>query len=315
MEVNIIDGNFICDRYRKLLRRNFGKDVGDKLELHPVEVGYLLLKGIVTLKDGDKTISFAEFIEKFSEKEGFLPYFFVYCDLRDRGRKAAPVENYIVANNIYLPVSERKKVFLKDLNEFFDEHGAFILAVVDEESEITYYRVYKPKMAGKTKGIDKKIEGYFAGDRVLTDDLEIFSRFFFGSEKDGMVALSILESLYMIEEGILTLNLSLNEFRAKAEAIESNFLERYEVYRDLREKGLVVKTGFKFGADFRVYEEIEDVSQLPHSKYLVSIVSNDGLNLQDISRAVRLAHSVRKKMVFTFKDGGWTYLCLERVKV
>ena len=77
---------------------------------------------------------------------------------------------------------------------------------------------------------------------------------------------------------------------------------------------MVVKTGFKFGSDFRVYDEITDVSQLPHSKYLVSNVKGK-LRLPEISRAVRLANSVRKKMVFSFKAEERKYLVLDRVKV
>jgi tRNA-intron endonuclease len=201
---------------------------------------------------------------------------------------------------------------LSSLHNIFEKKGEFVLAVVDEESEITYYRVYVPKLRGKAELIKEKVKGFLAGDRVLTGSKDIFERFFYGSEKDGLVALSILEALYLGQKGILEIEKDLKEV---AERIERDFEERYELYRDLKEKGLVVKTGFKFGSDFRVYDEITDVSQLPHSKYLVSNVKGE-LSLPEISRAVRLANSVRKKMVFSFKsNGSRKYLILDRIKV
>jgi tRNA-intron endonuclease len=147
---------------------------------------------------------------------------------------------------------------------------------------------------------------------VVTRSRELFERFFFGSERDGLVALSILEALYLNQRGMLEVEEDLEEIAKK---IERDFEERYELYRDLKEKGMVVKTGFKFGSDFRVYDEITDVSQLPHSKYLISSAKGE-MRLPEISRAVRLANSVRKKMVFSFRSGRRrNYLILDRIKV
>jgi len=95
-----------------------------------------------------------------------------------------------------------------------------------------------------------------------------------------------------------------------AKEIERNFERKYAVYSDLKRRGFVVKTGFKFGSEFRVYRKVESVDDLPHSEFLVDIA--DDLRLTDLARAVRLAHSVKKKMVFAF---GEKYLCFERVKV
>jgi tRNA-intron endonuclease len=61
---------------------------------------------------------------------------------------------------------------------------------------------------------------------------------------------------------------------------------------------MVVKTGFKFGSHFRVYEEIPGKDSY-HSRYLVHVLIDDReVRLPEISRAVRLAHGVRKEMVF-----------------
>ncbi len=85
------------------------------------------------------------------------------------------------------------------------------------------------------------------------------------------------------------------------------------MYRDLREKGLVVKTGFKYGTHFRAYDRDPDTE---HARYLVHAVPRDlETSWPELSRAVRLAHGVRKEMVFGAADsGGVEYLKLRRVR-
>jgi tRNA-intron endonuclease len=147
----------------------------------------------------------------------------------------------------------------------------------------------------------------------LTQNTEIFSRYFYGSEKGEMVALSLIESVYLAEKGALKLiNADKNELLRRAREVEVNFDRKYEVYRDLKSRNLVVKTGFKFGSDFRAYKKVEDVNDLPHSEYLVDIADDRDLRLSEVARAVRLAQNVRKKMVFAYDEG---YLCIERVRV
>jgi len=69
----------------------------------------------------------------------------------------------------------------------------------------------------------------------------------------------------------------------------------YNVYRDLREKGYVVRSGLKFGADFAVYEKGPGID---HAPYLVHVLSIDEtLNPVELVRAGRLSHSVRKKFI------------------
>jgi tRNA-intron endonuclease len=78
----------------------------------------------------------------------------------------------------------------------------------------------------------------------------------------------------------------------------------------------VVKTGFKFGSHFRVYKRVEGSKKVPHSEYLVhSVPEGHVFHLPVVSRAVRLAHSVRKQMIFARQDGGEVkYLEIRRLK-
>jgi len=79
-----------------------------------------------------------------------------------------------------------------------------------------------------------------------------------------------------------------------------NFDEVYAVYKDLRERGLVVKSGMKFGATFVVYRLGPG---LEHAPFLVHVLPyNSKLDPIEIVRAGRLSHSVRKRFVIAFVD-------------
>jgi tRNA-intron endonuclease len=108
----------------------------------------------------------------------------------------------------------------------------------------------------------------------------------------------------------------LDDFIHKALRLEPIFEGKLKVYRDLRAKGLVAKTGFKFGSHFRVYEKIETIQRIPHSLYLVDFIGKDHVfDLTDMSRSIRLANSVRKEMVFAFEQEGIQYFSLGRIKL
>jgi tRNA-intron endonuclease len=72
---------------------------------------------------------------------------------------------------------------------------------------------------------------------------------------------------------------------------------------------VVPKTGFKFGADFRTYADVEHVEELGHSELLVRVLPWSSVRSpREVALDVRLAHGVRKRMVFALVDGddiGW----------
>ena len=64
----------------------------------------------------------------------------------------------------------------------------------------------------------------------------------------------------------------------------------------MKKNGLIVKTGFKFGSHFRAYTKKPGET---HAEYLIHAVNADFKSLwSEISRAVRLAHSVNKEIIF-----------------
>lgn len=113
--------------------------------------------------------------------------------------------------------------------------------------------------------------------------------------------LSVLEAYYLAEKGrIIVLDedgkqLSLEELRKHASRVYEMFDQKYRVYRDLRDRGYIVRPGIKFGADFAVYKYGPGID---HAPFLVHVLPNVAeINAIEIVRAGRLAQSVRKKFI------------------
>ncbi|MGD2246939.1 MAG: tRNA-intron lyase [Candidatus Methanofastidiosia archaeon] len=147
---------------------------------------------------------------------------------------------------------------------------------------------------------------------------KLHSKGFYGKIKENKLYLNFLETLYLMEKGkiqveyqgeILTFSELLELARTEAE-----FDIRYFVYKDLRDRGLIVKTGFKYGCHFRVYRRGPE----EHAEYLVHVIPEKrNFQTYDIVKHCRLAHSVNKMMVFAFIDeeGDITYYSVERMRM
>jgi tRNA-intron endonuclease len=301
------EGYAVVNATKSLERRGFGVKRGNKIYLHPVEAVYLTVKGTLDFELNEV------FAWASKHVNNFPTYFFVYEDLRERGRKIRPDGEFLISKKVFLPISERELIRIPDIAEKASKFEKLVLAIVDEEGEITYYQAYEPELKGEQKEDMLGVKGYLLEDRVITEERGIYERFFYGSKKRSFVTLSLVEALYLVEKGFMSLNgLGFEELLERARELEEDFERKYEVYRDLKERGFVVKTGFKFGSHFRIYRKVESVDDLPHSEYLVSVVDERKIKLSEVARAVRLAHSVRKKMIFAY---GKNYLCMERVRV
>lgn len=178
-----------------------------------------------------------------------------------------------------------------------------------------------------------KHEGYLVGDSVIVTDLNssrvIYSEGFYGTpigvEKpkgadfEAPLKLSLVEALYLMEKGVLEIkrlsgeSVSLEEFRKIIEANEELKL-LYRVYKDLRDRGLVVRSGLKYGSDFTVYKLGPG---LEHAPYVLHVYKgSERLDPTEIVRAGRLSHSVRKTFILAYpsSDGRVIYLMFDWVR-
>ncbi len=279
----------------RLVNRNFGKKVGDKLRLTFDEAAYLLSKGSIEIFEKEKVVTLSRLLEEVD-----INKYLIFEYLRNSGKKirVEDVCEYILLEEDYeLNFNELEKLVGKKI------------AIVDNESEITFFLISKFDEKGKHKEEIRKITGKVVGNRVISEDVEIFRKYFYGTEKNRIVILSPYESLYLIESGKLELESS--SVKDLKKLVERKL---YIVYRDLRLRRFMVKTGFKFGSDFRVYEFIRSVNELSHSKYLVKVIRNS-ITPREIAGDVRLSQSVNKKLIYAdVENNEPKYVLVERIK-
>ncbi len=122
-----------------------------------------------------------------------------------------------------------------------------------------------------------------------------------GNHFDKPLELSLFETVYLMEKGIIIVKTNEDAAVSKEEivkvgtGIEPQFSDKYDIYKDLRDKRYVVRPGQKFGTDFAVY--IEGPGK-DHSPYVVQVFpKNSMISALDIVRVGRLATTVKKKFV------------------
>jgi tRNA-intron endonuclease len=326
----------------------YGNPKNDSLELTLIEATYLTYKNRIKVTRDKEELDFKDLICYASrEKENFEVKYIVYKDMRERGYFIKPgVTDFRVyprggrpgktpSKYFIFTLSERNPMPLKDLVRQLETTASMrkelVIAVVDEESDITFYGVKLRTMKGNmNENIpDKVIEATLLEDRVMIWDADasalLHRQFFYGKPLDEVrLQLSLVETAYLQEKNLLDLMdssgdnlLDSMEFADSAINVESDFKDKLAVYRDLRDSGMVAKTGYKFGTHFRVYNKIDGLDTMMHSQFLVHVVNIEHVfNLPQLSRAIRLAHSVRKQMVFAWQRGEEViYLEIGRIKM
>ena len=110
--------------------------------------------------------------------------------------------------------------------------------------------------------------------------------------------LSPYDTLYLLEKKVIEVvssgkMLSFDEAKRIFSGWIENFDVKWFVYRDLRNKGFVVRSGLKFGGTFVVYKHGPGID---HAPFIVDVMSKN-ISPIEIVRAGRLATSVRKAFV------------------
>ncbi|MEM4260004.1 MAG: tRNA-intron lyase [Candidatus Woesearchaeota archaeon] len=164
----------------------------------------------------------------------------------------------------------------------------------------------------KEKSKKEKIKTVFAEERIITENSdaarELYNQSRFGTiTDDAKVQLSLIEACYLFEKGrieILDKNKSLGfeEFVRKAKKLEPNFWIRYCVFKDIRNRGYIIKTALKFGADFRVYDRGVKPGE-DHARWIIYPVHEGSvLTWYEFSAKNRVAHSTKKRLMIGIVD-------------
>ena len=170
------------------------------------------------------------------------------------------------------------------------------------------------KIESKEKEEKKqKIRSEFIEDKVLTEisdaARELYNQSRYGTLLDnGKVQLSLIEGLYLMEKDTIEVYKSKNkkidfdEFFKKAKKLEPNFWVRFCVYKDIRNRGYIIKTVLKFGADFRVYDRGVKPGE-DHAKWIVyPVYEGSTLTWYEFAAKNRVAHSTRKRLLLAVVD-------------
>jgi tRNA-intron endonuclease len=316
---------------RLYTRSKFGETLsGNNLKLDLIEGVFLLDEGKIRLQKNGEEINFEKLVKIASEH---IPCFEIeYLIFKDHRKRGLTVKLYDGKDDfdfcIYKQENGEKKertCLLKAFSErdFFDidetkrladtiikRNNELWFTIVDEEGDITYYDVTLSDMKGSIhENVFRKVDGFPIGNRIVIFEnaRDLLDKEFYGKSFGNGLQLSMVEALYLLEKNVLNIRDSKSEkrfskkdFLAIVEQTQPDINNRLSVFRDLKKRELIVKTGFKFGSHFRVYTDQPDKT---HAEYLVHVVNKGFRSMwAEISRAVRLAHSVNKEIVFARVD-------------
>ncbi len=311
----------------------FGRPLKGGIRLSPVEAVYLIYRGRIEIPGHN----FDTLLVHFSEDVHFLRSFMVYRDLRERGYvvQTGPQDFRVFrrgekpgkGESLYMVrvLSERDLIDFtsvrNDVRATANMRKIHVLAVVDDEFELTYYevKIQKPAPVEGTP-ILQPVEGILSSRSVIIRaNLEsAYEEAFYGKRfDDERIVLSTLESAFLMEQGLLHVvkdkkKIEVSSYCDLIRESDAEMEPKLTLYRDLRSLNYIPKTGYKFGHHFRVY-----LGRKVHSEMLVqAIAPGTTLPMNGISRSVRMAHSVKKKMLFgCIHDEGIAYVEFGRIKL
>ncbi len=313
---------------RLYTRGNYGYPrSGGGVDLDLVEAVYLGECSRLSVEREGEPVGFGElFRHAASVHEDFDIRYIVYRDFRQRGfvvksetgrydlsvfprgktlSNSRP-EFYVRA------VSERATFEGSDLIEQAQEaeerKRSILYAVADEEGDVTYYRMMLRDPFGKvfTSRADRTPEGWLVRDRIFVYDYEdaeaLRTSGFFGKTVGGLMQLSLAEGCFLMSKNRMRVcgsdgeEMDFDSLRDFSRSVQDGFDLRLAVYTDLRERGLVAKSGFKYGNHFRAYTASPDDC---HARYLIHAISDGGIRTwSEVSKTVRLSGGVKKEILF-----------------
>ena len=312
----------------------YGRPEREGIRLSPQEALYLVHRQKIEIEG----YTFDSLFSEFADQQNFLRSFLVYRDLRERGYvvQTGPHDFRVfrrgqkpgTGESLYMVrvLSERDPIrFAKLIEEVVASRNMrkqYILAVVDDEEELTFYEIKLQQLTPSCEALPAITQHTASllgkGAMVAVPAGSDLEKAGFGKRLDDeRIMLAPVEIIFLMGEKVLDLekgqtSISLEDYVALAEEIDWELAEKSKVYTELRGHGFIPRTGYKFGHHFRVY-----CGTNVHSDLLVHAIEKEAtLSMSIISRSVRMAHSVKKKMLFgCVHTSGIQFVEFARVKL
>jgi tRNA-intron endonuclease, archaea type len=150
---------------------------------------------------------------------------------------------------------------------------------------------------------------YLIEDKVIVENSTLKGMLVekgFGENKGKNLVLDLYEGLFLMTKDKIKIYAG-NKIVSAKEILElglkkdNRFYSKAIVFSELREN-YQVKTGLKFGFDFRIYPKGKKMGQA-HSQFGVNVMpENEKLNMTQISRITRLAGNIHIKAIIAVLD-------------
>jgi len=160
-------------------------------------------------------------------------------------------------------------------------------------------------------GEEKSNSAHLFESKVIVEDPTLKGNLVekgFGESKGRTLVLDLFEAAFLVDkEKIIVLdkkekNVSLKKIISLGLEEDKSFYSKFVVYSDIKEKGYCIKTGLKFGFDFRVYPKGRKMGEV-HSQYGVHVSpENEKLSMTQLSRMTRLAGNIHIAAIIAVVD-------------
>ncbi len=263
------------ESFEKLRRNWFGKKVkGGIILLEPEEALYAINLHNASCLEGGKDIGFNGLAKHFMKG---VPRLFIrynaYRDWRDRGlviRNVEKARGKARKSAKKYPVRPVKSCKLKVKAMWYPD--SMFSVSHDEEGKGLFERQWMGQF-----GVYKQTRG-------------------------NLLKLNFLETVYLSKFFGLEVVDSSGKKMTHKKILDQVTRRRewtrqlYEVYEEWRNSGFIVKTGFKFGAHFRIYfPGASPVGEYKHSRHVLHVFPKEQkMLISEWARAVRVAHGVKK---------------------
>ncbi len=248
------------------------------ISLSPEEALYIMdIRNGRCYDEAGNTYSFNQTASLFLKGKKLLARYLTYKDWRDKG------------------------LILRDLTEAEGSYG-----------RTTVKKYESSKFSMHTFSFDGL---FFPDDLIaLVDDeaagRELYERYWIGqfgtykaAHRGRISKLDVYETIFLLKHGGLRLtNAKLADVEKAARSRMKFFDDMYLVYENWRNRGYVVKTGFKFGTHFRIYfpgaSPVRTEEKWMHSRHVIHVFPRKHkLLISEWARAIRVAHSVKKTFI------------------